>query len=284
MGLQSRLLPQEVTGLQFRPTVKIAHFLNLFPHETVRHAFSKSSAGPLGLRAGGSAARRPSAGGDRGAMPRFRCAGTIWFRSPAKYCAAPHLAERVQFVFPAAPLSLDDQGLYGGRAWWPLDVARLAAAIERGELRDQRRHFPAELPEARDGVMELLKILQDETQLPLSRFVLGGFSQGSMIATEVALRLPQSPAALVIWSGTLLCEDVWRELAATHRGLPVLQSHGTADPILPFEAAVWLRDLLQEAGAEVEFIEFYGPHTIPLEAIERTIALLERVVQTHEGP
>lgn len=191
--------------------------------------------------------------------------------------AAPHLAEKVQFVFPAAPLSLDDQGLYGGRAWWPLDVARLSLAIERGELRDQRGLLPAELPEARDQMFELLQELQQETELPLSRFVLGGFSQGSMIATEVALRLPQSPAALVIWSGTLLCEDVWRELAKHHRGLPVLQSHGQVDPILPPEGAVWLRDMLQEAGAEVEFIEFYGPHTIPMEALERTIALLERL-------
>jgi phospholipase/carboxylesterase len=191
--------------------------------------------------------------------------------------AAPHLAEKVQFIFPAAPLSLDDQGLYGGRAWWPLNVARLAEAIERGELRDQRTHLPAELPLARDRLLETLQVLQQETGLPLSRFVLGGFSQGSMVAAEVALRLPQSPAALIIWSGTLLCEEVWRELAKKHRGLPVLQSHGRVDPILPIEGAQWLRDLLEEAGAEVEFLEFYGPHTIPMSALQRTVALLERL-------
>ncbi len=193
--------------------------------------------------------------------------------------AAPHLADKVQFVFPAAPLSLDSQGIYGGRAWWPLDVARLAEAIERGELRDQRRHLPPELPEARDRLLEVLQQLQQETGLPLSKFVLGGFSQGSMVATEVALRLPQSPAALIIWSGALMCEDTWRELAQKHRGLTVLQSHGTADPILPFEGALWLRDMLQEAGANVEFVQFPGAHTIPLEALRRTVALLERLTQ-----
>lgn len=191
--------------------------------------------------------------------------------------AAPHLAEKVQFVFPAAPLSLDDQGLYGGRAWWPLDIARLSLAIERGELRDQRHHTPDELPAARDKLMEAIQALQAETGLPLSRFVLGGFSQGAMIATETALRLPQSPAALIIWSGALLCENVWRELAKNHPGLPVFQSHGRFDPILPFEGAVWLRELLQEAGAEVTFLEFDGQHTIPLEALEHTVALLDRL-------
>ncbi|MBW3598119.1 MAG: phospholipase [Planctomycetes bacterium] len=190
---------------------------------------------------------------------------------------APALAGRVQFIFPAAPLSLDDQGLYGGRAWWPLDVAKLAIAIERGELRDQRRHLPPELPDTRDKLMAALAAVQQETGLPLSKFVLGGFSQGSMIATETALRLPQSPAALVIWSGTLLCEDVWRELAKIHAGLRVLQSHGRLDPILPFDGGVWLRDLLRETGAEVDFLEFAGPHTIPREALDRTIALLEEV-------
>jgi phospholipase/carboxylesterase len=192
--------------------------------------------------------------------------------------ASPELKERVRFIFPAAPLSLADQGLYDGRAWWPLDVAKLAIAIESGELRDQRHHLPPELPEARDKLMAVLQAVQQETGLPLSRFVMGGFSQGSMIAAETALRLPQTPAGLIIWSGTLLCEEVWRELARNHRGLRVVQSHGRLDPILPFEGALWLRDLLLEAGAEVDFLEFPGPHTITREALDRAVALLEQAV------
>ncbi len=40
--------------------------------------------------------------------------------------ARPELAQKVRFVFPEAPLSLAGQGYGGGRAWWPLDVQRLA--------------------------------------------------------------------------------------------------------------------------------------------------------------
>jgi phospholipase/carboxylesterase len=188
----------------------------------------------------------------------------------------PELAERVRFVFPAAPLSL--AGMYGGRAWWLLDVLEINAAIQRGELRDLRGKLPDGMPEACKrldaAVMELLA----ESGLPASRLVLGGFSQGSMVATDVALRMPDAPAGLCVFSGTLVCEDQWRPLAEKRKGLPVLQSHGRQDPILPFRAAEWLRDMLIDAGCDVDFVAFNGPHTIPAEALIRCAAMLAKLV------
>ena len=190
----------------------------------------------------------------------------------------PELAGRIRFVFPAAPLSLDDIGMFGGRAWWHLDIERLTRAIETGELRDLRNDLPEDLPRARQMLQSLIEEVQEATGLPTSRLVLGGFSQGSMLATDVALRLPEAPAALCIWSGALMCESIWRELAANRGTLAVLQSHGRQDPILPFQGGLWLRDMLREAGVDVEFIEFDGVHTIPVEAIRRFAELLGRLV------
>jgi len=104
--------------------------------------------------------------------------------------------------------------------------------------------------------------------------VLGGFSQGAMVTTDLALRQDEAPAALVILSGTLLAESEWRARAVRRKGLRVLQSHGRQDPILPFAEAVLLRDLLQESGLAVEFLPFDGPHTISEEALDRLGALL----------
>ena len=190
---------------------------------------------------------------------------------------------RIRFVFPAAPLSLEAFGMPGGRAWWYLDLERLNAAIEQGEFRDQRTHVPAELPEASRLLTALVEDIGETWNVPPGRLLLGGFSQGSMLATDVALRLPEAPAALCIWSGTLLCEAEWRELASHRAGLKVLQSHGRLDPLLPFAAAEWLRDLMTDGGLDVEFIEFPGVHTIPAEAIERTAALLESLIGIHDG-
>ena|GEM_PF-136632 len=190
----------------------------------------------------------------------------------------PELAGRARFIFPAAPLSLAEYGMPGGRAWWPLDMMRLQAAIESGEFRDLRKDCPELLPTARDHINALLDEVRTETGLPLSKIVLGGFSQGSMVTTDVTLRLPENPGALIVFSGTLLCEDQWRELAANRAGLTVVQSHGTVDPILPFQAAEWLRDLLTDAGLNVDFLRFHGVHTIPYEALEKAAAVLGNVL------
>lgn len=186
----------------------------------------------------------------------------------------PQLMESTQFIFPEAPLSLEEFGFYGGRAWWPLDVEKLNAAIENGEFRDQRKYNPPELTDARKLLTALVDEVRGRTGLPASRIVLGGFSQGSMLATDVALRLDDAPGALCVWSGTLLCEEEWRELASKRGPLKVLQSHGTVDPILPFEAATWLRDLFNESGFDVDFIEFPNVHTIPREGVEQFAEIL----------
>ena len=43
-------------------------------------------------------------------------------------------------------------------------------------------------------------------------------------------------------SGTLLAESEWGPRMANLAGLPVLQSHGRADSLLPFSIAEILRD------------------------------------------
>ncbi len=197
---------------------------------------------------------------------------------PELFGLNPDLEAGVRFVFPAAPLKLEEFAMFGGRAWWRLNVAHMTEAIQRGELQTLRDELPDGLPEARQMLSRLAEEVMEQTGLPTSRLVLGGFSQGSMVATDVALHLPEPPAALCIFSGTLRCETVWRELAARLGPFPVLQSHGRADPLLPFQAAQWLRDLFVEAGMDVDFIPFDGMHTIPYEAVDRFAALLGRIV------
>lgn len=193
---------------------------------------------------------------------------------------SPALAECVQFLFPAAPLDLSESGMPDGRAWWQLDMAKLQRAMTTGEFRDLRTEHPEGLDFARERLLALIAEWSERSGVPLSRFVLGGFSQGAMLATEVTLHLSENPAGLIVLSGTLLNETVWRERVSRRAGLSVLQSHGTTDPILPFTAAEWLRDMLTEAGANVEFIPFRGGHAIPMPVFERVAALLESLVKT----
>jgi phospholipase/carboxylesterase len=157
-------------------------------------------------------------------------------------------------------------------------MAKLQAAVAFGELRDLRRESPPMLPKAREQLTNLVQELSTEWSLPLGRFVLGGFSQGSMLATDVALHASSNPAGLVIWSGTLLCEDDWTGLVGGRAGMPVLLSHGRGDPILPLANAEALRELLITSGCDVQFLPFAGGHEIPHEVLRSTAAMLERLL------
>lgn len=184
--------------------------------------------------------------------------------------AAPALAS-VRFYFPAAPLELGGFGFGDARAWWLIDLEAIARLQQRDEaaLREFRRLEPEGMPAARKALLALVQEVANQTGLPFSRLVLGGFSQGAMLATDVTLRLEEPPAGLVILSGTLLIEDTWRAKATGRAGLPVFQSHGSADPILAFSAAEALRDALRDAGLTVEWVPFSGGHTIGAEAFSR---------------
>ena len=188
-------------------------------------------------------------------------------------------ANQVQFVFPAAPLSLDRQGIPGGRAWWPIDMMQLQMAMATGDFRDLKNDSPELLPEMSGKISQVVGEVCARWNLPASKLILGGFSQGSMLTTDVALRMPSRPGGLVIWSGTLLNESSWSPAAAEGTPLTILQSHAVDDPILPFSGAEELRDLLLRCGHSVEFLRFRGGHTIPDEAIAATSTLMRRVIE-----
>ncbi|MFP2928956.1 alpha/beta hydrolase [Pyxidicoccus sp. 3LG] len=182
------------------------------------------------------------------------------------------LADRVRFVFPGAPLTLAELGMPHGRAWF-----HLPEAIMRGQLRDWdlfAREVPPGLPAARRALMSVVDALSASMKLPYGRIFLGGFSQGGMVSTDVALRLEEAPAGLGILSGTLTSEPEWRAKAKARKGLPVFQAHGRYDDLLPIATAERLRDVLVESGLEVDFLPFDGPHTIAPEELERLAAFL----------
>jgi phospholipase/carboxylesterase len=163
-----------------------------------------------------------------------------------------------RFVFPAAPLSLASEGYGPGRAWWRIDMM----ALQRGGPR-LTKTVPPGLVEARGAVDEVLDRIEIDWAVPSSRLVLGGFSQGAMLSLDVALRRTQALRGVALMSGSLIAEDEWRGLIAGRGPLKVFQSHGEADPLLPFVIAEQLRDLLRSSGSDVVWCPFRGAHEIP---------------------
>ena len=169
----------------------------------------------------------------------------------------------VRFVFPVAPLRLDD-GLPGGRAWWMLDMDRTARGLPH-----DIEEVPDGLAAARERVLAMLDDLERHEGLPPDRVFLGGFSQGAMLACDTVLRSPRAFAGLLILSGSIIAQREWEERWPARKGLPVFQSHGTDDPLLPHDTARQLKDSLLAHGLPVTWHEFRGGHEISLSVLEQ---------------
>jgi phospholipase/carboxylesterase len=174
------------------------------------------------------------------------------------------------FVFPEAPVSLGDAYGREARAWWNIDFDALQKA-QHGDpaaLKEFRDKEPAGLARARALLTDLVSQLSHELNLPFSKIVLGGFSQGAMLATDVSLRLGELTAGLVILSGTLITAPEWKRLIKDKTSLSVFQSHGKSDAVLSYAAAKTLEALFTEVHVKHEFHSFAGGHGIPPEVLD----------------
>jgi phospholipase/carboxylesterase len=184
------------------------------------------------------------------------------------------ISNACRFIFPAAPHDLASLGMPGGRAWWPINVARLAEMQQTRDFHELTHLEPPGMAEASTMLRECIAAALVQNNLTEADLIVGGFSQGAMVTTSVTLS-GLRPAVLAIFSGTLLHRTEWTRQAEQHPGCRVVQSHGYQDPLLPMSAAVELRDLLSHAGFEVAFTEFQGGHTIPMTALTSLQSAIE---------
>ena len=109
-----------------------------------------------------------------------------------------------------------------------MDVDRLAHIQSGGEPLT----FTNGRPDGMNTALAALKELIDELKTPWKNIIVGGFSQGAMMAIELALCAPETPRGLFILSGNLVDAENIRKLAPHRKGLKFFQSHGRQDPIL----------------------------------------------------
>lgn len=183
----------------------------------------------------------------------------------------------IRWIFPEAPLPLN-MGYGNARAWWLIDMARLEADRAAGRVRDLSSEVPRGLPQARQALESLLAVLPSALAVDYQRMLIGGFSQGAMLTCDVVMRTAFPFAGLIQLSGSLLARQDWRPSAGKRAGLPVFQSHGTLDPILPYVMAERLRDELMAVGTTVNWHSFQGGHEIPEPVLTRLSGFIAQVL------
>jgi phospholipase/carboxylesterase len=188
---------------------------------------------------------------------------------------APELdpSERLSFYFPQAPYPITVGGQKLGRGWFPRNDRELQEALygsyfhKLGELDPPGLHQSAQ-----EGAA-----LIDSLGVAWERVFVGGFSQGAIVATEIALEAERPVAGLLLFSGSLMARERWVSLLRSRSGdarFPYFQAHGTSDPILPFPNARELNMAFTQAGYEGEFHPFPGGHEIAPHVLSEAASFL----------
>lgn len=152
-----------------------------------------------------------------------------------------------QLVFPNGPLPHPMNPV--GRMWYAFPESY--SFLGTPEFGDR-----ADLAHSRQQLLDFLKDQAQQTGIPLSRTVLGGFSQGGAMTLDVGVRLPL--AGLMVLSG-YLHSPLQPQIAELP---PTLVVHGTQDMVVPLQAAHQVRDTLQPLGRTIQYQEYQMGHEI----------------------
>lgn len=139
---------------------------------------------------------------------------------------------------------------YGGFSWF-----------EFGEDGNPEVMRPG-VERSRKALFQLLDT-QRAAGFPTEQTIFGGFSQGCLMALDVAARYPHRLAGVVGISG-YVCEPerMVEELSPLAKEQKFLVTHGTFDPLLPIENTRPQIQRLQQAGLNIRWHEFRKEHTI----------------------
>jgi phospholipase/carboxylesterase len=171
-------------------------------------------------------------------------------------------ARRLVGVTPRGPLSLPP----GGAHWY---VVRSIGFPDGGTFH-----------ETYDQLSSWFDSLPERTGVPIERTVLGGFSQGAVMAYALGLGKGRPrPAALMALSGFIPTVEGWEpDLESPFP--PIAIVHGEYDPVIPIEFARRARALLEEAGARPLYREVPVDHTIDpsvLPELQQVVAAVHSV-------
>lgn len=178
--------------------------------------------------------------------------------------------EKFNWYFPNGVQSLP-MGYYEGRAWFQINIEELERSIREGKSRDMKKSIPAEL----DQTLGMLENLLQELSKKHKKLIIGGFSQGAMCASHIAMRGNVAVDGLILLSGALLAEE---RLTQTAKGIPFYQSHGEGDPILSLDGAKDLEAKLLSKNFQGRLHTFKGGHEIPPKVIHEVKGFLQQFV------
>ncbi len=175
------------------------------------------------------------------------------------------------WIFPNGPHTVDIGYRMTGQAWFPIPVADLQQSIMTGKAKDYATAAPADL----DKILPQLEDFIGELRKEFSGIVIGGFSQGGMVASHLLAACGENLKGALLLSTVLLNQEKLQKSLEGVAGRPFLQTHGSQDPVLPVAQGMALYQLLKKQGWQGRWQEFSGGHEIPSVVLQKSRELLQ---------
>lgn len=158
----------------------------------------------------------------------------------------------------------------GSYAWFEFEI------LPGGE----RRIDEQQERESRFLVGEMLASAAQQLGVPPERVLVGGFSQGGIMALSLLLTQPEKLGAALVWHGRLL-QQVLPQLAPPEafEGRALWVSHGSADNVIAPSAAAAIREQVRDLPLALAGSDFPGGHEIRPAELQATLAWLHSLVR-----
>ncbi|RZJ55290.1 MAG: phospholipase [Acidovorax sp.] len=175
---------------------------------------------------------------------------------------APHIPERFHVLSLRAPFRMGP----GSHAWFDFSI----------EPNGERTINEAQEAQSRALVAQAIASAAEQLGIPPERVVVGGFSQGGIMALSLLLTQPALMQAAMVWHSRLLSQVL--PLAAPPdalRGKQLWLSHGTHDNVIPLAHAQAIAQHMGPLPVAVTYREFPGAHEIRPAELSATVAWLD---------
>jgi phospholipase/carboxylesterase len=130
----------------------------------------------------------------------------------------------------------------------------------------------------------LAKEVPKLTGMPWERTVVGGFSQGTVMAYALGLGAGRpTPAGIIAMSGFIPTVDGW-SADLDRPGLPIWIAHGRRDPVISVEFARAARAALSASPIDVTYREHEGSHHVDPRLLTELPAWVDRALAAATSP
>lgn len=177
------------------------------------------------------------------------------------FSLAPQIPDRFHVISLRAPHRMGP----GSHAWFDF-------SIEPGGARS---YNTAQEAASRALVAQCVEAASAQLDIPPDRVVVGGFSQGGIMALTLLLTRPELLHGAMVWHSRLLPQALPHAAQpAALAGRQLWVSHGVQDNVIPLASAQAIRDHVRTLPLALSYREYPGMHEIRPEELRDSMAWL----------